>query len=137
LAQVAEREKDIRFSSRTRLNTTNALARHALAQAARELIGRLPRALADDADVRALAAASCEPALTLVHVIYRRKPYETQSSDYEFSRLSMLEHWRAGRDDVTRTVDAPPWQGRTPPLDGVQVFDLVPQPARALQKQPA
>ena len=33
LIEVAEREKDIRFSSRTRLNTSNALARHALAQA--------------------------------------------------------------------------------------------------------
>ena len=35
LLEVGEREKDIRFSSRTRLNTTNVLARHALAQAAR------------------------------------------------------------------------------------------------------
>ncbi|MDE2004497.1 MAG: patatin-like phospholipase family protein, partial [Betaproteobacteria bacterium] len=58
LVQVAEREKDIRFSSRTRLNTTNALARHALTQAARRLVAKLPPNLASDPDLQALKAAS-------------------------------------------------------------------------------
>ena len=38
LAEVAEREKDVRFSSRTRLNTTNELDRYAMAQAAQRLL---------------------------------------------------------------------------------------------------
>ena len=124
LAQVVEREKDIRFSSRTRLNTTNALARHALAQAARRLVAKLPPVLADDPDVRALAAASREPAVTVVHVIYRRKPYETQSKDYEFSRASMHEHWQAGLADMAHTLSHPDWLARMPPEDGVHVLDL-------------
>ena len=137
LVQAAEREKDIRYSSRTRLNTSNALARHALAQAARRLLAKLPPALADDPDVRALASASREPAVTVAHVIYRRKVYETQSKDYEFSRRSMQEHWRAGRADMAHTLASPAWRARTPPRNGVQVFDLTPRPAHQPVKEPA
>ncbi len=124
LMQVAEREKDIRFSSRTRLNTTNVLARRTLAQAARRLIAKLPSRMADDPDVHALNAASRRTAVTVVHLIHRRKRYETQSKDYEFSRVSMREHWQAGRADLTHTLNHPDWQARTPPEDGVHVFDL-------------
>ena len=137
LVQAAEREKDIRYSSRTRLNTSNALARRALAQAARRLIGKLPAALADDPDALALAAASREPAVTVVHVIYRRKLYETQSKDYEFSRLSMREHWQAGREDMAHTLASAAWQTSAPPCDGIQVFDLTPRPAMPHPKEPA
>jgi NTE family protein len=127
--RVAEREKDIRFSSRTRLNTTNTLARHALAQTARRLIAKLPPELADDADVRALDAASRQAAITVVHLINRRKHYETQSKDYEFSRISMREHWQAGCADMTHTLSHPRWRARTLPRDGVHVFDLTRRPA--------
>ncbi len=124
LMHVAEREKDIRFSSRTRLNTTNALARHSLEQSARRLIAKLPAKLADDPDVQALRAASRQSAVTVVHLIHRGKRYETQSKDYEFSRVSMQEHWQAGSADMNRTLADPEWLARTPPRDGVRVFDL-------------
>jgi NTE family protein len=124
LAHVAEREKDIRFSSRTRLNTTNAFARQTLAQAARRLIAKLPSKLADDPDVQALNAASRQTAVTVVHLIHRRKRYETLSKDYEFSRVSMQEHWQAGHADMAHTLGHPDWLARTPPGDGVHVLDL-------------
>ncbi len=124
LSQVAEREKDIRYSSRTRLNTNNAIARHALAQAARRLTAKLPASYAQDPDVRTLRAFSAEHAITVVHLIYRRQPYETHSEDYEFSRVSMQEHWNAGYADVVYTFNHPGWRSRTTPRDGVHVFDL-------------
>jgi NTE family protein len=124
LLEVGEREKDIRFSSRTRLNTSNALDRHTLSQAARRLIAKLPSQLVDDADVQALNAASRRTAVTVVHLIHRRKRYETLSKDYEFSRVSMLEHWQAGRADMAHTLNDPAWHARTPAEDGVHVFDL-------------
>ncbi len=123
LLQVAEREKDIRYSSRTRLNTTNALARHALSQAARRLIRKLPASFADDPDVRALQAASHESSVKVVHLIYRRKPYESHSKDYEFSRTSMHEHWSAGRADVQHTLAHPQYSAAMPRDGSVHVFD--------------
>ncbi|HTT11196.1 MAG TPA: patatin-like phospholipase family protein [Burkholderiaceae bacterium] len=124
LAEVADREKDIEFSSRTRLNTTNALARESLAQAVARLAARLPRKFANDPDLRTIQAASRQPAVTVVHLIYRRRRYEAQSRDFEFSRVSMREHWHAGHEDMVRTLDHPVWVGRKRRRAGVQVFDL-------------
>jgi NTE family protein len=124
LAQVIEREKDIRYSSRTRLNTNQALQRQALAQAARRLFARLPKSFSEDPDLIALKEATSERAVTVVHLIYRRVSHETHSKDYEFSRLSMLDHWRTGVADVTETLDSPRWKRRPMAGDGIHVFDL-------------
>jgi NTE family protein len=59
-----------------------------------------------------------------VHLIYRSKHYETQSKDYEFSRLSMQEHWDSGRSDMAHTLHDPRWTQRTRDGTGVRVFDL-------------
>ena len=124
LAEVTEREKDIRFSSRTRLNTTNELDRQVIAQAAQRLIAKLPSNLRDDPDVRALSRVHFDSAVDVVHLIYRRKHYESQSKDYEFSRLSMTEHWDAGRADMAHTLHDPRWIGHEHNATGVHVFDL-------------
>jgi NTE family protein len=131
LAEVADREKDIRFSSRTRLNTTSVLAREALAQAVRRLATRLPRRFQNDPDLRAIEAASRETAVTVVHLIYRRKGYEKQLRDFEFSRVSMREHWQAGQADMAHTLNHPAWLKRRRPRVGVHVFDLTRQTAQA------
>jgi NTE family protein len=124
LAQVVEREKDIRFSSRTRLNTNKALQRQALAEAARRLFARLPDTFADDPDLILLKEATSERAVTVVHLIYRRVSHETHSKDYEFSRLSMLDHWRSGATDVAETLESPRWKKRPIGEAGIHVFDL-------------
>lgn len=135
LAEVGEREKDIRFSSRTRLNTTHALDRHRIAKAAQRLLEKLPRALRHDPDAQMLARLCDAHGVDVVHLIYRSKHYESQSKDYEFSRLSVREHWATGLADTTRTLRDPRWTQREAQSHGVRVFDLAsgershPQPA--------
>jgi NTE family protein len=60
----------------------------------------------------------------VVHLIYRSKHYESQSKDYEFSRLSMHEHWEAGRTDMAHTLHDPRWIAHRRQEGGVHVFDL-------------
>jgi NTE family protein len=137
LGEVTEREKDIRFSSRTRLNTTLELQRYAMAQAARRLIAKLPPQWRDDPDAEAIKAAKHEAAVSVVHLIYRSKHYETQSKDYEFSRVSVDEHWQAGVADMTRSLQDPRWLQRQQPTHGVHVFDLAHQgPSSATTVKP-
>ena len=124
LPEVTEREKDIRFSSRTRLNTTNELDRQVIAQAAKRLLAKLPPEWHDDPDLRALSRVRSESAVDVVHLIYRSKHYESQSKDYEFSRLSMQEHWDAGRADMAHTLHDPRWVHHERNASGVHVFDL-------------
>ena len=129
LADVTEREKDIRFSSRTRMNTTVEMDRQVIAQAAKRLLAKLPPDLQNDPDVQALSQLRCESAVEVVHLIYRSKHYESQSKDYEFSRLSMNEHWDAGRADMAHTLRDPRWTHRAEQATGVHVYDLASRPS--------
>jgi len=133
LGDVSEREKDIRYSSRTRLNTTNELERQATMQSAQRLLAKLPPSLRNDADAKALAAMPVEPPVSVVHLIYRSKHYESQSKDYEFSRASMLEHWCAGTADTVQTMEDPRWLDRKGAASGVNVYDMS-GPAQAVSK---
>lgn len=100
LLEAAEREKDIRYSSRTRLNTDKDRQIHNARRALRDLIGRLPESLKDDPSVALLRQAARENTVTVVHLIYKSKNYETNSKDYDFSHFGMVEHWNAGVRDV-------------------------------------
>jgi NTE family protein len=125
LNEVGEREKDIRYSSRTRLTTTNQLDRQTIARTAERLIAKLPPAPRDDPDAQALAALhpTCA-SLDVVHLIYRTKHDETQSKDYAFSRSAMETHWASGQADMAITLDDPRWRARR--RSGLHVLDLVP-----------
>lgn len=124
LFEVEARQKEIRFSSRTRLNTDQFRKMQAVRMAAKRLIAKLPEELKDDPDAQLLEKIGNDAAVTLVHLIYRHAAYETHSMDYEFSRLSVEDHWKAGYEDVATTLNHPDWINRTRPTDGVRVFDL-------------
>ena len=62
--------------------------------------------------------------MTLAHLIHRKEGYERQSKDYDFSRLSMEEHWASGARDVKRTLEHPAWRKRKVEHEGLNVFDL-------------
>jgi len=63
-------------------------------------------------------------ATHVIGLVYRSKRYEGNSKDYEFSRPSMEEHWRAGYQDTTRTLRHPEVLQRPTSADGVLTFDL-------------
>src|SRR3954447_3226660 len=100
LLEAAEREKDIRFSSRTRMNTDKNRQIHNTRRALRDLYAKLPDNLKNDPAVEILCKAAKESTVTVVHLIYRSKNYESSSKDYDFSHIGMVEHWSAGARDV-------------------------------------
>jgi NTE family protein len=124
LFDIGQREKEIRYSSRTRLNTDIFREMQTIRRAIRHLRGVVPQQLRDNPDWQFLDGVSCDAAVTIVLLIHRRAAYWTQSNDYEFSRYSMDEHWLSGRADVERSLNHPDWKNRTRPEEGVQVLDL-------------
>ena len=124
LPDVSEREKDIRYSSRTRLNTDVFRRQQSFRRAAHRLLAKLPDDLKSDRDAQLLQDLSCDAAVTIVHLIHRRKNYDTQSKDFEFSRHSIEEHWNSGIKDVRRTLMHDAWRARERPAEGVTVLDL-------------
>ncbi|XYD08016.1 patatin-like phospholipase family protein [Methylobacterium sp. NMS12] len=124
LFEAAEREKDIRYSSRTRLNTDAAVRTRKAKTAFRRLVERLPPELRDDPDVAFLSDISRDTAVTIMQVIYRRKTYEGNAKDYEFSRRTMLDHWAAGLGDIRRAFRHRGWLDQARDADGITIFDL-------------
>src|SRR5579871_4540805 len=105
LLEAAEREKDIRYSSRTRMNTDKNRQIHNARKAVLDLIEKLPDDLKTDPSAVYLREVARESTVTVVHLIYRSKNYESSSKDYDFSHVAMVEHWEAGVRDVHRAVE--------------------------------
>jgi NTE family protein len=124
LLEAAEREKDIRFSSRTRMNTDKNKQIHNARKALRDLIGKLPDYLKNDPSVEFLCKLSRESTVTVVHLIYRSKNYESSSKDYDFSHIGMVEHWEAGVRDVHVSMRHKDWLERPQSGETMVTYDL-------------
>lgn len=127
LAEAAERQKDIQYSSRTRAVSDRVRERHQLHARLRALAALLPPAARESVEARGLLSDTEDPPITLVHVIHRRQSYETQSKDYAFSRIAMTGHWQAGAADMDASLAL---LRRQPPLaEGeFRVLDCRPDP---------
>ena len=124
MLDAAEREKDIRFSSRTRMSTDKNRQLHNTRKAVRDLIGKLPDDLRNDPSAVYLREATRENTVTVVHLIYKSKNYETNSKDYDFSHVAMVEHWEAGVRDVHRSMQHEDWLERPQSGETMVTYDL-------------
>jgi NTE family protein len=121
---VEERRKDIQYSSRTRQATDVSLEIQKLRRTVRSLLQKLPEGLDNDPDVVAAKEQSCSKVHNVIHLIYRDKAFEAYHKDYEFSRLTMREHWDSGLDDIRRTLAYPEWLERPDNEYGVVTHDV-------------
>ena len=124
LLEAAEREKDIRYSSRTRMNTDKNRQIHNARKAVRDLIEKLPEELKSDPSVEFLRNAAKENTVTVVHLIYKTKNHETSSKDYDFSHIAMVEHWEAGVRDVYASLRHKEWLERPQSGETMVTYDL-------------
>src|SRR6476646_2716791 len=124
LLEAAERAKDIRYSSRTRTSTDKNKQIHNARKAVRDLLGKLPDDLKNDPSVEFLRKASKEDTVTVVHLIYKGKNYETNSKDYDFSHVAMVEHWNAGVRDVHLSMRHKEWLERPQSGETMVTYDL-------------
>ena len=120
---VLARQKDIQYSSRTRTTTDHFLETHELKRLLRDALEKLhetdlsPEQKATKAELQHL------PEINIMQLIYKQKAYEGDAKDYEFSRISMKEHWRTGYYDTRNTLTHTDWLqfSGTP---GIRSFDL-------------
>ena len=125
LAEVETRQKEIRYSSRTRMATDQFKQKQRLRRAIAHLLAEMPHDLLQTAEAEVLTKEADDKVYNIVHLIYRAQNYEGPCKDYEFSRQSMEEHWRAGYDDATRALRHPEvLQRPNDTVDGVFTFDL-------------
>jgi NTE family protein len=127
LNEVATRQKEITYSSRTRDQTDRFKQLQRLRHAVCTIAEQLPPELKELPEAKLLLEFGDHKVYNVVHLIYRTQRYEGDSKDYEFSRLSMEEHWRAGYHDTRRALQHPECLSRPAAMDGVAIFDFANQ----------
>jgi NTE family protein len=124
MAEVGTRQKEIIYSSRTRAASNRFTELQCLRNSVASLLAKVPAELAESPEYAVLRRFSERKVWNLIQLIYHAKDYEGDSKDYEFSRESMEDHWRAGYNDTVRTLRHPEVLQRPSAADGVFTFDV-------------
>jgi NTE family protein len=124
LDAVSEREKDIRYSSRTRMGVETFRYAHDLRRNIATLLAKLPDSLKNEPEVEFLKRVACQTTMDIVELIYRPEAALGPSKDYEFSRATMERRWQQGLSDARAALASAPWLEPAPPGVAVRTFDL-------------
>jgi NTE family protein len=100
LNAVSERAQDILFAAQSH----RMLQRYAEAVRLRRVIADLSREGDFERDVASLVREGARDELTVVRIAYRAPAHEGAAKMLDFSRASIEERWRAGRDDMERAL---------------------------------
>ncbi len=106
---VAARQKDIQFASRTTHHIQHVCDKHNLRKALNHLLSKVPDSLAQDAAIKEIKELADQTNFDIVHVIYNPPAYEISTKDCEFSRTSIIDRAEHGYIDTRRAIDKSPW----------------------------
>ncbi|HWS65440.1 MAG TPA: patatin-like phospholipase family protein [Steroidobacteraceae bacterium] len=124
LLQVAVRQKDLQYSSRTRLITLFMRRQQKLRGLLNELLTLVPESERQNAIYQRAAQFSSAARRNVIHLIYRDKPYESYAKDYQFGMLTMNEHWSSGLSDMVATLERRGWLDRPTDEEPFVTHDL-------------
>lgn len=110
LFDVAEREKEIQYSSRTRRITDVYRVEQHYRRLLRELLEEIPAGVrASNPWCQHAEKLACDHRYSVIHLIYRDRARIGHFKDYQFGRVAIREHWQDGRVDIGRALAHPEW----------------------------
>jgi len=124
MPDVLGRQKDIQYSSRTRLVTDYFKRIYAKDLLMKRLLDRLPEDILQPDEKAEKQRLAHLPAFTILHLIYQQAAYEGQAKDYDFSTTSMREHWDSGFHDTQRTLAHKDWLEGPITETGIATHDI-------------
>jgi NTE family protein len=124
LQQVAARQKDITYSSRTRHATTAFKRVLSLRKQLADALQRVPASRLRPGEAELMHDYADAGVINLVQLIYQSKPYESDTKDYDFSGELMQAHSQAGYADTLATFAHPDWLAKPSAHDGVVDHDV-------------
>jgi NTE family protein len=121
---VLARQKDIQYSSRTRLTTDRYMELFKINKQLHGLLQRIPDDNLSEEERALKRRLERHPRVTLLLLIYQQAAYEGQAKDYEFSAASMREHWDSGYRDTQRSFRRKDWLELPADGDGIVMHDV-------------
>jgi NTE family protein len=124
MADVLSRQKDILYSSRTRLVTDYFRGQHVRNLLLKRVLDKVPESELDIEERAAKTRLASLPEVVILQLIYQQRAYEGQAKDYEFSATSMRDHWDSGYRDTRATLKRKQWLTMPPRDSGIVVHDI-------------
>jgi NTE family protein len=129
MSEVVTRQKEIQYSSRTRTGAERFRQIQKLRNALATLLEEIPAEFRVRPEAELLSQVADRRVYSLVQLTYRSNRHEGQSKDFEFSLLSMEDHWRAGYYDTVGALRHPEALQRPTNIEGLTILDMA-QPGR-------
>jgi NTE family protein len=123
LDEVAERQKDIQYSSRTRAGTNEAEDMQNMRHQIKLFLDLLPAETKAHPVARHLHDVACGALIDVVHLIYRPAVPQGSQKDVQFDRGTLQRRWAAGREDAETALREAPWRTPAPEHVGLRTFD--------------
>jgi NTE family protein len=109
LDEIATRQKDVTFASRSQRHIEDYVTTHRMQQKLRELYRALPESAKTADSARELAALGGDSTLHIVRLPYAGRDWHMASKDINFSRGSIEWRWDQGYNDALRAIEAAGW----------------------------
>ena len=131
MAEVANRQKDVRYASREESQVVRQQQIHRLRHIVAELAARLPKEERESDEVRELASYGC---LTQMHVVRLLAPNldgENEFKDIDFGRVGIRTRRQAGYENTRAVLAEAPWAIEADPLQGFVLHEALGSAATA------
>lgn len=118
------RAMEIHSASRINLSLEQHRNMQKFRHALRRFLDQLPERCQDDPEVQFLSEKARVKVATIVQLKYQSNKLETAGKMFEFSRLAMEEHWRAGYDDTKVALNEPAVFELPDVTEAARIFDV-------------
>lgn len=123
--EVSERQKDIQYSSRTRIITDAVRAIHIMRQRLMDTLDRIPESVKKaDPFFAKIREEAMGASTNVIQLIYQNKGHEGHYKDCEFSAETMVRHWGEGLGDVEKTLSDPSCLKIPPKTENFVTYDI-------------
>lgn len=124
--EVATRQKDVTFASRSQRHIDDYIVTHAMQRKLRDMYARLPKNSRTADDERELLALGCDATLHIVRLPYAGRDWHMAAKDVNFSRGSIEWRWEQGHRDAMRAIKHAGWLQHVAEDTAVVVHELPP-----------
>jgi NTE family protein len=118
------RAMEIHSASRIQMSLEQFRSEQKFYDAIGKLLNQLPEDRRNDPQIKMLIEEAHAQRVSVVHLKYQAKAYETTSKIFEFSRRAMQDHWQAGYDDTCAALNEPGVLELPDPLEAVRIYDV-------------
>jgi NTE family protein len=128
LDEVATRQKDVLYASRSQRHIDAYLRGHKLRRTIRMLRDKLPPEALTPEEARELDAIGTDATIQIVRLAYSGRDWQMASKDVNFSRGSIEWRWQQGYRDALRAIETAAWRAAVPEGAGVVIHGSGPPP---------